>query len=63
MKEKKMFENKFARKPVPKQKSECKIKIKNTPNGKTITFQGNCSKEQLEMAKIVTGADGVEEEE
>jgi len=30
----------------------CKIKIKNTPSGKTIEFHGNCTKEQLSMAKM-----------
>mgnify|MGYP001565041571 CR=1 FL=1 len=33
------------------QKDNCKIKIRNTADGKTISFEGNCSKEQIEMAK------------
>lgn len=29
----------------------CKIKIKNTAKGREISFEGNCSKEQLAMAR------------
>ena len=58
-----MFENNF-RKPVPqKNNGSCKIKIRNTPNGKTISFEGNCSKEQLEMAKSMGYVDEKESEE
>lgn len=34
------------------QKEGCKIKIKNTRSGKQIEFSGNCSKDQLQMAKM-----------
>jgi hypothetical protein len=42
----------FFQKPVQKAKEDCKIKIKNTKGGKQIEFSGNCSKEQLQMAKM-----------
>ena len=50
----KMFENRF-KKPVPQSKPKgegCKIKIKNTSKGREISFEGQCTKEQLEMAKF-----------
>lgn len=50
-----MFENRFQKKPMQQQrpiKDNCKIKIKNTSTGRVLEFQGNCSKEQLSMAKM-----------
>jgi hypothetical protein len=44
------------------QKENCKIKIKNTAQGKTISFEGNCSKEQIQMAKMNFDAEESEEE-
>jgi len=38
--------------PQHKPKENCKIKIKKTATGKTIEFEGNCTKEQLQMAKM-----------
>mgnify|MGYP001594267289 CR=1 FL=1 len=48
-----MFESAF-KKPIRPVKSNesCKIKIKNTKGGRTISFEGNCSKEQLQMAQM-----------
>lgn len=50
------------KKPIPQKvpKENCKIKIKQGRDGsKTISFQGTCSKEQLEMAKVMNGADKI----
>lgn len=51
------------KKPVPQRvpKENCKIKIKNTKAGKQIEFSGNCSREQLEMAKMMNGAEKIVE--
>ena len=59
-----MFNSPF-KKPIPQRtpKENCKIKIKNTKGGKTISFEGNCTKENIEMAKSMYGTDKVEEEE
>ena len=35
----------------PRQSDDCKIKIKRTDKGEEISFSGNCSKEQINMAK------------
>ena len=53
----------FGKPPRQVQKPDCQIRIKNGAQGKTISFSGNCSKEQLEMAKYMNGADEIEEEE
>lgn len=40
------------KKPVQKPKNDdCRIKIKSTAHGKEIQFKGNCSKEQIQIAK------------
>lgn len=44
------------------QKENCKIRIKNTSSGKTIEFSGNCSKEQIQMAKMNFDAQESEKE-
>ena len=53
-------------KPTPtrqmRNNDNCKIKIKNTSQGKTIEFSGQCSKEQIQMAKMNL-MDGEETEE
>ena len=41
-------------------RENCKIKIKQEGNTKTLAFSGNCTKEQLEMAKLNLGADSIE---
>jgi hypothetical protein len=46
---KKMDEQKKLPTQKPKDDS-CKIKIRNTKNGKDIVFQGHCSKSQLSIA-------------
>lgn len=47
------FNKKMEIKKFPKEKEDCKIKIKRTADGgKSISFSGDCSREQLEMAKI-----------
>jgi hypothetical protein len=58
-----MFENTFKPRPIPRRNDDCKIKIKNTADGKTISFSGNCTKEQLSMAKDGFFNDDVEVEE
>jgi len=40
----------FPKKPVPK-KEGCKIKVRKTKTGKEISFSGNCSKSELDIAK------------
>ena len=45
-----MFGNPINRKPVISSEN-CKIKIKKTTKGKEIQFSGNCSKEQISIAK------------
>lgn len=58
-----MFDN-FQRRPAPvRKKDDCKIRIKNSSAGRTISFSGNCSKEQLQMAKFMNNAETVEEED
>lgn len=43
---------------------DCKIKIKNTADGKTISFSGNCSKDQIDIARSMNlDAQEVESEE
>lgn len=44
----------FGNNPKPvrvREQPDCKIKIKKTANGREISFSGNCSKEQIEIAK------------
>jgi hypothetical protein len=49
--------------PVQKTRGEgCKIKIKNTSQGKTISFEGQCTREQLEMAKVNLDSDERDDE-
>lgn len=45
------------KKPIPQRvpKENCKIKIKNTKAGKQIEFSSSCTKEQVEMAKMLNG--------
>lgn len=48
----------------PRQRSDdCKIKIKETSEGRTISFSGNCSKEQLALAKEMGSAKDVKFEQ
>ena len=59
-----MFEGNFNKpKPIRQSNDNCKITIKNTKQGRSISFSGRCSKEQLEMAKMANGTDSIEEEE
>ncbi len=44
-----MENNKPQQKPKEKDES-CRIRIKNTKQGKEISFHGNCSKQQIGMA-------------
>ena len=50
----------FGQKKSPRPDDGCKIKIKQKGDTKTIEFSGQCSKEQLEMAKTNLGADNIE---
>jgi hypothetical protein len=53
------------KKPMPARQPKgegCKIKIKNTASGRQIEFSGNCSKEQLEMAKMNMNSEEKEED-
>lgn len=47
----------------PMNTENCKIKIKNTAHGKELSFSGNCSKEQLQMAKSGFLDDNIQVEE
>ena len=38
-------------KPKVEKKDNCKIKIKKTTQGKQIEFEGQCSREQISIAK------------
>jgi len=62
-----MFENKFIRRSTSqsiKPKGDgCKIKIKNTVKGREISFEGQCTKEQLEMAKFGIGEEDSEDKD
>ena len=56
----------FGKAPRPQRQNngDCKIKIKNTADGKTISFSGNCSKEQIDVARSLhIDAQEVESEE
>ena len=58
--------NNFKKKPMinrPSSNEDCKIKIKNTKYGIQIEFSGNCTKEQISMAKINFDSDDSEIEE
>lgn len=37
--------------PQKPKDDSCKIRIKNTRSGKEISFHGNCSKSQIQMAQ------------
>ena len=37
--------------PKKEKKDNCKIKFKNTAKGHEVQFDGNCSREQIEIAK------------
>jgi hypothetical protein len=46
----------FQPKPKPKKSpredgEQCRIRIRNTPKGKDISFSGKCSKEEIEIAR------------
>ena len=59
-----MFNTPFNKKPMqpPRPHGDgCKIKVRKSATGSTIEFQGNCSKEQLEMAKLRIGEDQEED--
>ena len=45
-----MFDIQEKKPPRPKDEG-CKIRIKNTSNGKQIEFSGKCSREQIEVAR------------
>jgi hypothetical protein len=51
-----MFNNPFNKPSMhrpQRQNTDCKIKMKKTADGGSqISFSGNCSKEQLQMAKL-----------
>lgn len=51
------IKNPFRPQPVPQmrmvkpKKENCKIKVKKIGNSRQIEFSGNCSREQIEVAK------------
>ena len=52
------------RRPVKRENlEECKIRIKETKYGREIKFSGNCSKEQIEVAKESIGTSRVSKDE
>lgn len=49
--------NRFSPKPTQPKKENCRIRVKKTPQGKEIEFKGNCSKEQIDVARSQIGLD------
>ncbi|MEM3075065.1 MAG: hypothetical protein QW727_03950 [Candidatus Pacearchaeota archaeon] len=59
-----MFNKPYIKKSFPNKPQEnCEIKVKKTKSGTSIVFKGNCSKEQIEMAKNMYNTNEIEEEE
>ena len=54
--------NKPIQRPQRLPREDCQIKIKNSDGGKIISFRGNCSKEQLMLAKEMNNAENIEED-
>lgn len=49
----------FRKQPIqsPQKEDNCRIRIKKTAKGKEIEFKGNCSKEQIAIAKENLGTE------
>lgn len=53
----------FKPKVLKEKKDNCEIKIKETKQGKVLQFKGQCSREQLSLAKANLGIENDEKEE
>ncbi len=49
-------------KPIREKKDNCKIKIKNSNGSREIQFSGNCSREEIQIARENLGLDDKKEE-